>query len=287
MRFELVFLDAVDPSLGRVDRASLPQQALMEMLIEGITNKEEICGDADEPTDIEEWKGVTIEDGQVVEIAWHLFLLEGSFHLEWLPISVRKFLVRWNYKITGTLDCASLPISMKTLDIGFNAFTGLIHLESSPEGMEEIDISENELSGSLKLHSLPDTMTRFTADKNKFSGSIDFTQLPAAMLTLFLEHNRLSGSVVLTQLPGGLEVLNLKDNQFNGALDVRRLPSSMIYLFLNNNSFSGTVDLSQLPQGLEELDMSDNELSGEVFISDALFDGVEVANTKIIKRHME
>ena len=38
--------------------------------IYGITNKEEICGDADEPKDIEEWKGVSIEDGEVVAIMW-------------------------------------------------------------------------------------------------------------------------------------------------------------------------------------------------------------------------
>ena len=43
--------------LGRLDYASLSQQALMEMVIEGIANKEKICGDADEPKDIEEWKG--------------------------------------------------------------------------------------------------------------------------------------------------------------------------------------------------------------------------------------
>ena len=73
MTFELLFLHAVDPSIGRVDRASLPQQALMEMLIEGITNKEKICGHVDEPRDIEVWKGVSIEDGEVVEIDWSLF----------------------------------------------------------------------------------------------------------------------------------------------------------------------------------------------------------------------
>ena len=43
--------------LGRLDYASLSPQALMEMVIEGIANKEKICGDADEPKDIEEWKG--------------------------------------------------------------------------------------------------------------------------------------------------------------------------------------------------------------------------------------
>ena len=58
MTFALVFLNTADPSLGRVDRASLPQQALMEMVIEGIANKEKICGDADEPKDIEEWSAI-------------------------------------------------------------------------------------------------------------------------------------------------------------------------------------------------------------------------------------
>ena len=62
MKFEFLFLDAVDPSLGRVDRESLSQQALMEMVIEGIANKEEICGDPEDPKDTEEWEGVTVED---------------------------------------------------------------------------------------------------------------------------------------------------------------------------------------------------------------------------------
>ena len=45
MTFALVFLNTADPSLGRLDYASLSQQALMEMVIEGIANKEKICGD--------------------------------------------------------------------------------------------------------------------------------------------------------------------------------------------------------------------------------------------------
>ena len=96
MRFALVFLDAVDPSLGRVDHESLPDQALMEMVIEGIANKEKICGNPDEPKDIEEWKGVTVEDDQVVDIDWQRRKLEGSLYLEWLPSTVRGFTVTWN-----------------------------------------------------------------------------------------------------------------------------------------------------------------------------------------------
>ncbi|KNH05704.1 leucine-rich repeat [Perkinsela sp. CCAP 1560/4] len=99
--------------------------------------------------------------------------------------------------------------------------------------------------------------------------------------------HQLSGSVVLTQLPSCLEYLDLASNQFTGALDLTRLPSSMCILYLYSNSFSGTVDLSQLPQKLECLTLSGNGLSGEVFISDALFEDIEVGGTKIIKRHME
>ncbi|KNH05798.1 hypothetical protein XU18_3209 [Perkinsela sp. CCAP 1560/4] len=122
MRFELVFLDALDPSLGRVDLESLPQQALMEMVIEGIANKEKICGNPDEPKDIEEWKGVTVEDDEVVDIDWQRRKLEGSLYLEWLPSTVRGFTVTWNL-FTGTLNLASLPRSIKNLYLGFNAFT--------------------------------------------------------------------------------------------------------------------------------------------------------------------
>ena len=60
----------------------------------------------------------------------------------------------------------------------------------------------------------------------------------------------------------------------------------MLQLHADNNCFAGTVDLSQLPQEIQGLYLSDNELSGEVFITDNLFDAVEVENTKLIKRHM-
>ena len=74
----------------------------MEMVIEGVKNKEKICVDVDEPKDIEEWKGVEIEDGEVAEIHWDRYRLKGSLYLEWLPSSVRKFSVVCN-NLTGRL----------------------------------------------------------------------------------------------------------------------------------------------------------------------------------------
>ena len=193
MRFELVFLDAVDPSLGRVDLESLPQQALMEMVIEGIANKEKICGDVDEPKDIEEWKGVTVEDEEVVVIDWDRCKLEGSLYLEWLPSSVRRFLVGSN-NLTGTLNSASLPTSIKSIYLGYNAFTGPIDLGRLPESMKGLHVQYNQLSGSLKLGSLPGTLTDFDAIGNEFSGSVDLTKLPAALVNLNLHKNQLSES---------------------------------------------------------------------------------------------
>ena len=145
MRFELVFFDTVDPWLGRVDRESLPQQALMELVIDGITDDKEICGNANEPKDIEEWIGVTVEDGEVIEIDWPQCDHDGSLHLEWLPSSVRKFDASGN-DITGTLDLEALPTAMGQLNLGFNAFTGSIGLERLPERMEYLDVSANRLS---------------------------------------------------------------------------------------------------------------------------------------------
>ncbi|KNH08125.1 hypothetical protein XU18_1291, partial [Perkinsela sp. CCAP 1560/4] len=183
MGFELLFLEAVDSSIGRVAHDSFSQQALMEVVIEGITNKEDICGDADERKEIEEWKSVTIEDGEVININWNVYYLEGSVHLGWLPSSVRIF-TAINNRLTGTVDWASLPTSMERLDLETNAFTGSICLEKLPMRMEYLDVSENMFCGSLKLESLPKAMIYFVAYNNQFSGSIDFTRLPAALRCL-------------------------------------------------------------------------------------------------------
>ena len=151
MRFELVFLESVDPWFGRVDRASLPQQALMEMVIDGIANKQKICGDANEPKDSEEWIGVTVEDEEVVSIRWRQFKLEGSLHLECLPSSVMEFDATDN-NLTGSLDRASLPTSLKKLNLAGNEFTGAIDLERLPKSMVILGVSYNHLSDPTKGH---------------------------------------------------------------------------------------------------------------------------------------
>ena len=59
-------LPGVDPSLGRLDYTSLSPQALMESLIGGFDEVGSICGSREEPKDLAEWEGVTIEEDLMV-----------------------------------------------------------------------------------------------------------------------------------------------------------------------------------------------------------------------------
>ncbi|KNH06215.1 hypothetical protein XU18_2720 [Perkinsela sp. CCAP 1560/4] len=54
----------------------------MELVVEGITNKERICGDPSEPKDVEKWRGVLIADGKVDSLYPEEFDLEESLQLE-------------------------------------------------------------------------------------------------------------------------------------------------------------------------------------------------------------
>ena len=143
MRFEFVFPRRTGFFARRaVDYASLSQQALMEMVIEGITNKDRICGYVDEPKDIEEWKGVEIEDGGVVEIHWDRYCLEGSLYLEWLPPSVRKVLVGWN-NLTANPTKGHLSVvgQTSTQPLGrFGITAKLLQRGASPWWRDEEDI---------------------------------------------------------------------------------------------------------------------------------------------------
>ena len=86
-------LTAADPSnLGRLDYASLSTQTLMEIFIDGIENREVICGSIEEPADIDKWEGFeyTLEHpAEGVERHFKIqssgLNLVGTIDLRWLP----------------------------------------------------------------------------------------------------------------------------------------------------------------------------------------------------------
>ena len=248
MQFNLVLLSASDSSdLGRLDYASLSRQALMEIFIEGIENREIICGSAEEPEDIEQWRGFAYSEEQpsdTVEkhfiIRWVYLGLVGTIDLQWLPSTVQSLEIKYN-KLTGSLNLTALPPSMQFLGIATNAFSGEIDLCHLPVGIKVLNLSNNQLSGSLNLE-----------------------KLPQSIQALYLYTNRFTGSVCLQHLPPQLGNLAVSRNELSGAVDLTRLPVAMTVLWLEQNNLEGKTDFSHLPDALEQLDVSHTNLFGEI-----------------------
>ncbi|KNH03741.1 leucine-rich repeat protein [Perkinsela sp. CCAP 1560/4] len=248
--YAVVFFTCSDNDVGRVDRASLPQQALMELFIFGLNEPEEICGSRDNPDDVCEWQGVKCNGDREVE----------DFH--------------WGFKWdngTGTLGLEFLPPSMKVVAMYQNALYGTFQLADLPKKMEVVCLFENQLTGSLDLDSLPAVVRSLQLSKNEFTGDISLENLPKCLKELELAENQLSGTICLTSLPPALQVIHLKKNNFEGSLDFTRLPASMKVINLSENRFSGTIDLGNLPESMVNFDVRNNALSRTVRMPKELF----------------
>ena len=148
MQINFIFFIAADTShLGRLDYASLSTQALMEILIEGIENREVICGSQETPDDVEQWTGLEYTEEETTDE------VETHFDIEWC-----------NLELVGTIDLHWLP-----------------------QTVDSLDISENKLRGSLNLTALPLSIQWLSFDDNAFSGEIDLCHLPAEIKELFFQ----------------------------------------------------------------------------------------------------
>ena len=134
--FMLLYLNSVDPTLGRLDYNSLSQQALMEMVIGQLSApyQNAFKDDAGNFLDIEHWYGVAMYSDNVEEISWTFPFEEdykrenhGRICLEWLPDTVRIFTIDNNY-ICGVLTCSKLPRSLRQLYAQNNRFAGKLDL---------------------------------------------------------------------------------------------------------------------------------------------------------------
>ena len=250
MNFHSVLLAAADTfHLGRVDKASFPTQTLMEMLIQGIENREVICGSREEPEDIDKWHGFRYcpeNPSDVAEsqskITWVNLNLVGTIDLQWLPPIVLSLKVM-KTKLSGSLNLTALPWSIQFLTLSFNSFSGDVDLCYLPAEIKELDLSNNQLSGSLNLE-----------------------QLPQSIHILHVHCNRFTGTLCLLYLPPSLDEIAVDENELSGAVDLTRLPVRMTGLWLGSNNFEGKTDFSQLPEGLQELQVSYTNLSGKIVV---------------------
>ncbi|KNH03754.1 hypothetical protein XU18_4830 [Perkinsela sp. CCAP 1560/4] len=125
--FPTAFFACADDGIGKVDRSTLSQQALMELFILGLENVEDICGSRDEPSAVCTWEGVRCNsDGEVEAFQWKFKRKAG----------------------TGTIGLKFLPSSMKDLNMSANAISGTMELADLPENVKKLSLAGNALSAN-------------------------------------------------------------------------------------------------------------------------------------------
>ena len=218
-----IFL-SVDPSLGRVDYSLMPDQTLMEMLLEGFDEetKKEYKDCEGMYLDVCEWSCVTCDDNQrVIEVDIDSSSIVGSLELCYAPPKVKEF------RVNPPLDESKM--------------TGSVDLTHLPEEMTHLDLQDNQLTGEIDLTQLPDVMSGLYLYNNKLTGEIDLTCLPGRMECLFLRINQLSGSVVIRRLPQGMKMIDLRENHFN-AFAVVDSKATDVDIFLSGSGVASIVD---------------------------------------------
>ena len=258
-------LFAADPSIGRLDYHSLSDQALMEILIDGMKEEEKRAyQDSDgDFLDVSEWENTGYVDDRVVyvHLSWMTFT-DKPFPFEYIPPCVNTFEAE-DCNLHGTLDAGNLPNVLLVLDVSVNKIYGTLNLRAFPRDMKSIFVFHNALSGSLVLADLPQSLLDFDASSNAFTGEIELNTLPPVLKDLMLRGNALTGSINIERLPESIEKIDLSGNQFLGDFRMCSFPESLIEVDLSENSFSDKAVLSKAP-GMMHFDILIDGISSVV-----------------------
>ena len=238
-----LLLITVDPSLGRFDVKSLPDQALMELLFTDMdeTFLSEVQDENKEFKDVSEWKDVGCTDCRVtaIDLSHEKFIGE-QFPFPLIPPLMKSFAVR-GCNLQGTLDASVLPLELYLLNLSNNRLQGEINWKALPRKLERLIIFTNDFHGSCVFADLPHTLITLYAGQNRLSGGIELKNLPEAMRFLDMSNNELRGSITFEGPPQSLKDLDLRDNGFTGDLRVLDKPPNLVTLKVAGNKLSGTV----------------------------------------------
>ena len=232
---------SVDPALGRLDCNLLSDQALMEMLIDGMQeeDKKEFLDSNGNFLDVCEWSEVTCNKKKRVrkiEFKRGKFN-EKQFHFDFIP-SRTWFFSADSMNLHGTLDTSVIPTALTLIGVSDNALHGSFKIKTLPSKMSSINISRNRFTGSLELSDFPAKMQGFFASSNCFCGEIILNNLPPSLFDLDLNGNQLSGSIYITNLPKSLQSLKLSYNAFSGDFTMQSIPK-YISVDIRGNPLSG------------------------------------------------
>uniref|UniRef100_A0A7S4KMM5 Uncharacterized protein n=1 Tax=Paramoeba aestuarina TaxID=180227 RepID=A0A7S4KMM5_9EUKA len=132
--------------LGKVDKSMLSQHTLMELLIEPVIPKNRIYKDGSLSDSLSDVMGVQMNDhGEIIEINWASYGLDGSLHYQWLPLTLRILCISQN-SLKGSIDLTALPPLLTGFKASKNHHDGTIELEYLPETLERLLLASNTLS---------------------------------------------------------------------------------------------------------------------------------------------
>ena len=193
----IAFLTADESSLLRVNKSNFPQSIQMELLVQGLNDRNLFCDEDGSFLEVESWAEVEVKESCIESIDWSTFIGAffpggGTIALDWIPDTVRVFEV-WTNALEGTLNTRLLPNALRYFDV-----------------------SENKLSGKVELHQLPPNVTYFDICRNMFSGEVCLKRFPKNLDFLDMAHNMFSGSVSLLHFPPNLKFIRMHDNRFHG-----------------------------------------------------------------------
>ena len=165
------FAFAIDAALSRADTALLPDQVLMELLVEPFaTEAKKRFLDADGVfLDVCEWHDVECdESANVIKVNW------------------------WWEDFCSTIELHLAPQKIESLLLSYNGLKGTVDLTRLPNALERLFLDGNEFHGRLDLTQLPPRIKCIYLDHNGFEGTIDVRSLPGTMEQLDLESTKIS-----------------------------------------------------------------------------------------------
>ena len=238
----LLELHATEEVFAMASYTSMTDQAMMEMLISGLSakSKDHFQASNESYLDVCDWDFVECDTkDRVISIFFNgPTCFRGSVFLEYIPRCVIEFSVAY-IPFEGTLDTTALPDRMHTLDIDTTHLSGTVNFTKFPERITTLRLESNHFTGSCDLTALPAALVTLSLSGNQFSGSLDLYTLPRTMGSLDISHNSFSGEFALCDHPDTLLCIDAQRNGFQG---VAVAPKDGVEVRLFGNDITAVVD---------------------------------------------